>query len=96
MGVARSGDWGNAFFIREGLEAFGAETQRLHDKAGMRLVHLHSDVDKGKRFWAGIARSGNWANSCYFERDIDQFGLTSQALFDINGLRTTAVEFFDT
>ena len=44
------------------------------------------------RKWAGISRSGDWANIFLIRRDLDRFLNDTQDLFDLNGLRLTHVE----
>lgn len=95
IGIAQSGSWANSFWVSEGFDAFGDEAQRLFDEKGRRLVHLHTYVEGGKRFWVGIARSGDWANSLVYGRDLDSFNRTAQDLFEEKGRRLTAVEFLD-
>jgi hypothetical protein len=91
-GISRSGDWANIFTV--GLEeaAFVTETQRLFDEEGLRLIDVTSYVDGGVRRWAGISRSGDWANVFLIRNDLDQFVDDTQELFDENGLRLTHVE----
>jgi hypothetical protein len=50
-------------------------------------------VEANKRFWVGIARLGNWANSFWLSSNVDSFNFTAQDLFDEKGRRLTVVEF---
>ncbi len=96
IGLAQGGTWANSFWVSEGLEAFNEKAQTLFDEKGRRLVHVHTYVEGGKRYWVGIARSGDWANSFWYSRDLDSFRRKAQDLFEDHGRRLMAVEFLDT
>lgn len=93
IGIAQGGNWANSFWISEGFTAFNQKAQQLFDEQGRRLVHVHSYVDGNKRFWVGIARSGDWANSFWLSSNVDSFNFTAQDLFDQKGRRLVVVEF---
>jgi murein DD-endopeptidase MepM/ murein hydrolase activator NlpD len=93
IGIAQGGNWANSFWISEGFTAFNTKAQQLFDQQGRRLVHVHTYVEANKRFWVGIARSGNWANSFWLSSNVDSFNFTAQDLFDEKGRRLTVVEF---
>ena len=93
IGIAQGGNWANSFWISEGFTAFNQKAQQLFDQQGRRLVHVHTYVEANKRFWVGIARSGNWANSFWLSSNVDSFNFTAQDLFDEKGRRLTVVEF---
>lgn len=40
VGISRSGDWANRWYLRADLDSFGLEAQRLFDEEKLRLVHL--------------------------------------------------------
>ena len=63
---------------------------------GRRLVHVHTYVEGTKRYWVGIARSGDWGNSFWLSSNLDSFNLTAQDLFDSKGRRLMLVEFLNT
>lgn len=54
-------------------------------------MHVTSWEDSGKRHWAGIARSGDWANSFWISPDLASFENAAQDLFDKHGRRLTFV-----
>lgn len=95
LGIARSGDWSNSFWVSDDRASFVSEAQRLFDDKGRRLVHVHTYVEGGKRRWAGIARSGDWANTHWFSPHIDAFRLEAQRLFDEHQRRLICVEILD-
>ena len=93
IGIAQGGSWANSFCVSEGFSAFNQKAQQLFDDNGRRLVHVHTYVDGNKRYWAGIARSGDWANSFWLSSNVDSFNYTAQDLFDNDGRRLMVVEF---
>ena len=93
IGIAQGGTWANSFWVSEGFSAFNQKAQKLFDENGRRLVHVHTYVEGNKRYWAGIARSGDWANSFWLSSNVDSFNYTAQDLFDNDGRRLTVVEF---
>ena len=93
VGISRSGDWANSFWISADRAAFEKEAQDLFDQKGRRLVCLHTYVEDGHRRWVGISRSGDWANSFFISSDLDSFSREAQNLFDDKGRRLIAVEF---
>jgi murein DD-endopeptidase MepM/ murein hydrolase activator NlpD len=96
IGIAQGGNWANSFWISEGFSAFNQKAQELFDQQGRRLVHVHTYVEGNKRFWAGIARSGNWANSFWLSSNVDSFNFKAQDLFDNKGRRLVVAEFLNT
>lgn len=40
LGISRSGSWANRWIVRNDLDAFNLEAQRLFDEEGLRLVHV--------------------------------------------------------
>ncbi len=96
IGLAQGGTWANSFWVSEGLSTFSNKAQALFDEKGRRLVHVHTYQEGGKRYWVGIARSGDWANSFWYSGDLDSFNRRAQDLFDNQGRRLVAVEFLDT
>lgn len=95
LGISRSGDWANRWWISQDLGQFSTQAQHLFDHEGKRLVYVTTYVENGQRHWVGIARSGNWANRWYFRSDLDAFSLEAQQLFDQNHLRLVHVEMLD-
>jgi murein DD-endopeptidase MepM/ murein hydrolase activator NlpD len=93
IGIAQGGNWANSFWISDGFTAFSQKAQQLFDQQGRRLIHVHTYVEGNKRFWAGIARSGDWANSFWLSSNVDSFNFTAQDLFDDKGRRLVVVEF---
>lgn len=93
VGISRSGDWANSFWISPDEAAFKQEAQKLFDEKGRRLIHVSTYKEGNQRRWIGIARSGDWANSFWVSKDLDSFNLTAQDLFDDKGRRLVAVEF---
>ena len=69
--------------------------QQLFDEEGKRLVHVHTYVSAGKRYWVGISRSSKSSNSFWYSRDLDLFRQTAQDLYEDKGRRLTAVEFIE-
>jgi murein DD-endopeptidase MepM/ murein hydrolase activator NlpD len=96
IGIAQGGSWANSFWVSEGFSAFNQKAQQLFDDNGRRLVHVHTYVDGTKRYWAGIARSGDWGNSFWLSSNVDSFNYTAQDLFDNEGRRLMVVEFLTT
>jgi hypothetical protein len=95
VGISRSGDWANRWWISPDFDSFRAKSQELFDKEGKRLAHVTSYVEGGKRKWLGISRSGDWANRFYLRKDLDSFNFEAQRLFDENGLRLVHVEMLE-
>ncbi|MET0448141.1 MAG: hypothetical protein ABW004_07025, partial [Aeromicrobium sp.] len=95
IGLARSGTWANAFWISEGLAPFRQKVQQLFDDEGKRLVHVHTYVSAGKRYWVGISRSDESSNSFWYSSDLDLFTQAAQDLYEDKGRRLIAVEFID-
>ncbi len=92
VGIARSGDWANSFWISPDRASFEARAQKLFDENKRRLTHVHTFPEGNQRRWVGIARSGDWANSFWVSGDIDTFSDTAQDLFDDSNRRLTCVE----
>jgi len=40
IGISRSGDWANRWYLRSDLDSFSLEAQRLFDHEHLRLVHV--------------------------------------------------------
>jgi hypothetical protein len=40
IGISRSGNWANRWYLRADLDLFALEAQRLFDDEGKRLVHV--------------------------------------------------------
>jgi hypothetical protein len=93
LGISRSGDWANSFWVSADSQSFQKEAQDLFDKHGRRLIHVHTFMENGKRHWAGISRGGTWGNSFFIDSDLDTFNRQAQDLFDTKGRRLMAVEF---
>jgi hypothetical protein len=93
VGISRSGDWGNSFWVSSDSASFQKQAQTLFDKQGRRLIHLHTFIQNGQRHWAGIARDGNWGNSFFIDSDLDSFNRQAQDLFDTKGRRLMLAEF---
>ena len=87
IGVSRSGDWANRWWISPDLTSFLKTAQEHFDKSGLRLIYVDSFVDKGKRSWIGIARGGDWASRLTMKDDLASFSQETQKRFDENGLR---------
>ena len=79
--------------MSDGFSAFNQKAQQLFDDNGRRLVHVHTYVEGTKRYWVGIARSGDWANSFWLSSNVDSFNDTAQDLFDNAGRRLMVAEF---
>jgi murein DD-endopeptidase MepM/ murein hydrolase activator NlpD len=92
LGIMRSGDWANRWWISPDWPSFVAKSQTYFDHDGLRLVHVTSYVDAGKRKWLGIARSGDWGNRLIQRPDLDLFNLNAQQYFEEDGLRLLQVE----
>lgn len=95
IGISRSGDWANRLIIKSDLASFSKEAQALFDDKGLRLIHIATWVEGGKRLWFGIARSGNWANSWWISPDFGHFRTKSQQLFDDDGKRLVHVTTYE-
>lgn len=87
VGISRSGDWANRWWVSDSLTSFTAKAQELFDEKGLRLVHVHTFVDAGKRSWVGIARGGDWGSRLVIEDSLADFATKTQQLFDDKGLR---------
>jgi hypothetical protein len=94
-GIKRSGDWASHFMAGLDLPAFQAEAQKQFDTNGLRLVKMLSYIENGKRLWAGICRSGDWASQLIFAPDLASFEKESQKLFDQKGLRLIDVTTYE-
>ena len=95
IGISRGGDWANRLIIKPDLASFSKEAQELFDDKGLRLIHVTTWVEGGKRQWFGIARSGNWANAWWISQDFGHFRTKSQQLFDDDGKRLVHVSTFE-
>jgi murein DD-endopeptidase MepM/ murein hydrolase activator NlpD len=95
IGIARGGTWANSFWISPSFASFNKTAQDLFDNKGRRLVHVHSYVSGGRRYWVGISRSGNWANSFWVSPDVGSFNAKAQDLFDNKGRRLMVAEYLD-
>lgn len=95
LGISRSGNWANRWWISADIGQFATKSQQLFDKEGKRLVHVTTYVEGNQRRWVGISRSGNWANRWYFRADLDSFSLEAQRLFDDEHLRLVHVEMLE-
>lgn len=87
MGISRTGDWANRWWISPDLTSFLKTAQELFDEQGLRLIHASTFVDAGKRSWIGIARGGDWASRLVIENSLRGFSEATQALFEEKGLR---------
>jgi hypothetical protein len=95
LGISRSGDWANTWWISPDIGHFSTKSQKLFDDDGKRLVHVTTYVEGNQRRWVGISRSGNWANRWIFRSDLDAFSLEAQRLFDDDHLRLVHVEMLE-
>jgi len=93
-GIARSGDWANSFWVSPDLATFENSAQNLFDQHGRRLTFVTSYLEGGKPHFAGIARSGDWANSFWVSPDSASFQKEAQDLFDKHGRRLIHVHTF--
>ena len=93
-GICRSGNWANRFLIGMDQSSFLAETQKLFATQGLRLVNVETYVENGQRKWAGICRSGDWANRFLIGMDQKSFMTETQKLFTDKGLRLVDVETY--
>ncbi len=93
VGISRSGNWANSFWVSPDFQSFRQTSQDLFDNKGRRLVHVSTYLENGKRKWIGISRSGNWANSFWVSPHLDHFNKTAQDLFDEKGRRLIGLEF---
>jgi len=82
VGIARSGDWANSYWVSNSRQAFEQKAQQLFDDKGRRLVHVATFEESGQRRWAGIARSGNWSSSFWTSTSLASFKQRAQDLFD--------------
>lgn len=95
LGISRSGDWANRWWISQDVGQFSTKAQQLFDHEGKRLVHVTTYMEGNQRRWIGIARSGDWANRWFLHSDLDSFGLEAQHLFDHDHLRLVHVEMLE-
>jgi hypothetical protein len=95
VGIARSGDWANSFWISPDVASFSKQAQDLFDQQGRRLVHVTTYLENGQRHWVGIARSGDWANSFWISPDENSFKKEAQDLFDGQGRRLVYVTTYE-
>jgi Peptidase family M23 len=94
VGIARSGDWANSFWISPDRASFEAKAQELFDQKGRRLIHVHTYPEGNARRWVGIARSGDWASSFWISADRASFEAKAQKLFDQKGRRLIHVHTY--
>jgi len=87
MGISRAGDWANRWWVSPDLASFQKTAQELFDEKGLRLVHVSTFVEGGKRSWIGIARAGDWASRLTIKDSLSSFSKATQELFDDKGLR---------
>lgn len=95
LGISRSGNWANRWWISSDYGHFRTKSQQLFDDEGKRLVHVTTYVEGNQRRWVGISRSGTEANRWFFRSDLDSFGLEAQRLFDDEGLRLVHAEMLE-
>jgi hypothetical protein len=95
LGIARSGNWANRWWISPDLGSFATKVQQLFDTEGKRLNHITTYVQNGQRNWVGIARSGDWGHRWFYRSDFDSFSLEGQRLFDQSGLRLDHIDFLE-
>ncbi|MBZ4420654.1 peptidoglycan DD-metalloendopeptidase family protein [Myxococcus sp. RHSTA-1-4] len=91
VGIAASGTYANRYLQGLTRQAFLDETQKLFDEQGLRLTQLKRYLDHGQRRWAGICRSGDWANRFVADLTWSDFLKETQRLFDERGLRLVDV-----
>ena len=96
VGIARDGDWGNTLYRSDGYDAFADRSNALHKENGRRLTCATTYVAGGKRWFVGIARSGDWGNTLYRRGDLDSFRLYADQLHAEKGRRLSCAAFFDT
>lgn len=95
LGIARSGNWTNRWWISPDWASFVQKSQTYFDHDGLRLVHVTSYREGNQRRWIGIARSGDWANRLFLRPDLDLFNLTAQQYFEQDGLRLLQMEVLE-
>lgn len=93
-GICRSGNWANVYMTGLTLNAFSQQVQKLFDQKGLRLEDIDTYIEDGKVKWAGISRSGDWANRFIAGLNFADFAKESQKLFDQQGLRLIDVESY--
>ncbi|WP_257461827.1 M23 family metallopeptidase [Archangium lipolyticum] len=91
IGISRGGDWANRLIIQDDLASFSKEAQHLFDDQGLRLIHVMTWLEGGKRRWLGISRAGSWANKWWISPDLGHFSTRAQQLFDNEGKRLVHV-----
>jgi hypothetical protein len=94
IGIARSGNWANSFWISNSQAEFAKKAQELFDEKDRRLVHVTTFVENGQRRWVGIAQSGTWANTFWVSSSLASFSKKAQELFDNQGRRLIHVHSF--
>lgn len=90
-GSYRSGDWAHRLHIDRTQQVFVDESNKLHSEQGLRLTNVRTYVEGGQRLWAGIYRSGDWANRLLLDRTFSGFANDTQKLFNEQGLRIVDV-----
>jgi hypothetical protein len=94
-GIYIKGDWAHRFYIRDDLQSFRDTVQEFFDKDKLRVIDFETWVEGGKRRYAGISRSGDWANRLWTARGEETFLRLAQEAFDKDGLRLTDVDVYD-
>lgn len=95
LGIARTGDWANRWWISSSQAEFVTKVQQLFDNEQKRLCYFTTFKEGTQRKWIGIARSGTWAHRFYIRGDLDSLGLEVQQLFDHDGLRCEQIEYLE-
>jgi hypothetical protein len=94
-GIFLKGDWGLRFYMRDDLQSFRDTVQELFDKDKLRIIDFETWVEGGKRRYAGISRTGDWANRLWTHKGEETFRRVAQEAFDKDGLRLTDVDVYD-
>jgi hypothetical protein len=93
-GIYRSGDWGHRFFVSNDRTSFVKQTQKFFDEDGLRIIDFESWIEGGARRYAGISRSGTWANRLVLDEGMETFQQHAQQLFVEKGLRLENVDVY--
>lgn len=93
-GVFQVGNQAHRFYIRDDVASLNATAQQLFDQQGLRTIDFETWVEGGKRRYAGISISGDWASRRWTHTGVETFLTEAQEAFDAKGLRLTNVDVY--
>jgi hypothetical protein len=93
-GVFQVGNQAHRFYIRDDVASLNATAQQFFDEKGLRTIDFETWVEGGKRRYAGISISGNWASRRWTHTGTETFLTEAQKAFDDKGLRLTSIDVY--